>query len=1193
MTYLKPVKPPETKPTELLTRFAAAHAQAKRAFEAAFSQLEVFRIIHAHFEGTDLSSVRPAEIATLLCHNVLISTSTAKRRANTLYRWLKWIKTEGNEQMQLGIFAGQQTEALRVLPDLQRFPQNEGDLKVRYILNKDLSQGDILLILGYASIDEVIKLLAQRMQTLSTQPKPAKVRILFGNEPFMYTARRKVPRQLSDELRDYWLNKGISIESSPDVFLAQQYLAEADVEIRIAKSRKLHAKIYLTEYAVTLGSSNFTYNGLGGQAEANVRFRRSKYEPPEYEPAEEQRYSEAQDLAEALWTGGEDYTADFEALLLQLLNAVSWQEALARGCAEILEGVWAQKYIPSDELDQLQPALWPHQLQGMSQALWTVHNLGSVLVADAAGSGKTRMGSWILRAIYDLQVRSGYDYHHPPVLITPPAVQHNWQNAVHESRLPIQPKSHGQLSQSHSQACKNILHDIETCTLLAVDEAHNFINKSKRTHTLARHFADNVVLFTATPINRSASDLLPLIELLGADHFSDPALEILKRLKRNANLKKESDLALVRQEIQHFLVRRTRTDLNQLSHQNPEQYLMKNGRQARYPHHQAEFYHLPLSPQDAEIAAEIVTLADQLKGVARIGQELYLPKGFQRQGKTEGEYLNNMLSAAEALSRYTILDCLRSSRAALYEHILGTTAALAKYFDNSSGSKRKSETGNMVEKLHQKSGQIPKWKFKHLKPEEAPAWLVNRAAHQEACAQEIKIYQAIAQLVAQLSSDRETLKIKKLIALAEDKGQIIAFDAHIISLQWFQAELNKRKIDCGLYSGAEGHKGKKDAVNNLGLDSVQRQFIALCSDALSEGMNLQGASVVMHLDRPTVIRIAEQRAGRVDRMDSAHDQVQICWPKDDPQFLPRKKDTLSLRHEMVKSLIRANLEMPLNEDDESESLDLSIEEMAEQANLESQRKAKQSVDLQGIFDAFRPVRQLIEPGGLVPEATYQAIKSSQSKVVSCVSAVKADQPWAFFAVGGADRMAPRWVLIHDLNHAPVMALDQVQAGLKERLSQNPELHELNQATKDSITELITHLGKSQAELLPRRKQKALKLAAELLKKWQTNAKEDHDFARIEVLKELEAYFSPDPFHDASPDLRAVAEIWLKLFRPYQEQFLEERTGKEKLLQLKNLKPALFKKPISTAQLQAAFREIDLLAPLSERIVAAIIGVVPS
>lgn len=84
-----------------------------------------------------------------------------------------------------------------------------------------------------------------------------------------------------------------------------------------------------------------------------------------------------------------------------------------------------------------------------------------------------------------------------------------------------------------SRGCRQILDAVRRAQLLAVDEAHNFLNKaSQRSGILLRNLADRVVLFTATPINRGLSDLVQLVDVPGADNFDDVAVERLERLAR-------------------------------------------------------------------------------------------------------------------------------------------------------------------------------------------------------------------------------------------------------------------------------------------------------------------------------------------------------------------------------------------------------------------------------------------------------------------------------------------------------------------------------------------------------------------------------------------------------------------------------------------------------------------------------------
>ena len=112
-------------------------------------------------------------------------------------------------------------------------------------------------------------------------------------------------------------------------------------------------------------------------------------------------------------------------MLRLLLRLVTWQEALARACAELLEGDWADRYLrigtPAVQ------ALWPSQRSGIAQALWIIENVGSVLVADATGSGKTRMGAHLVRAIRDRLWSTGRVRQDITALVCPPAVLDTWR----------------------------------------------------------------------------------------------------------------------------------------------------------------------------------------------------------------------------------------------------------------------------------------------------------------------------------------------------------------------------------------------------------------------------------------------------------------------------------------------------------------------------------------------------------------------------------------------------------------------------------------------------------------------------------------------------------------------------------------------------------------------------------------------
>ncbi|HYI01145.1 helicase-related protein [Hyalangium sp.] len=1135
----------------------------------------------------------PSRTEDFLAACSALSRATRKRRASTLNRWLAFVRGDA-EQAATGSTG---TKVLRRLrssrqrardrrpvqlnldgvtewtrwPSPTRFPHNEGTSRVGNILQADLGAGSgVLLVVGYASLAQVIHFLAQ---CKNDGPEP--IRLLFGTEPFLSdAARARIPApDLGEEMRDFWMTRGVSVLLSGAVLHTRELVERGRVQVRIAPpNRPIHAKIYLSSQAVTVGSSNFTPQGLGRQSEANVRF----------ELTEEERYSEARNLAEGLWRRGREYGNDLIGLLETLLRDVTWIEALARACAAILEGHWAREYIPPDLLEGLERPLWPHQLQGISQAMWILENVGSVLVADATGSGKTRMGSWLIRAAFDRQYRSGVSRGPAPVILAPPPIVGIWEEGLSETRIPIQVHSHGPLSVKTAARHETLVRGILDTELLSVDEAHNYLNRSSRTSRLVAHYAENAILFTATPINRRAADLLALVELLGADNFSEESLKSLSALRRSAHLRSADNERLdeVRQEIRRFTVRRTRAQLNDIVDAARDKYrLSGHDRVARYPKHEAHYYDCFCRRGDLELAREIASLAEKLKGVSRLPKRLAVPKGLEL---SEEGYIRSIVANGKALARYHVMESLRSSRLALLEHVHGTQEALRVLGEGLHISAKK-PTGNMASTTRKCAGQVPQWELDALKPPTVEPWLWDPEAHRLACEEDAETYDQIASRVARMSDDRERAKLNHIEQLLKEEKILIAFDSYVITLELFEHKLKARKLPVELLLGRGGAGAKRRAVRRLGLKSKTRRLVALCSDAFSEGMNLQRASCVIHLDTPTVIRIAEQRAGRIDRMDSPHERVRIWWPKDPEPFAPQRRDILRDRNELVHDLIGSNLQLP------PDPALVDVTELAAKASVDAPEHNEHPADL---YDAFRPVRALVGDAGLVPSADYESVRGSQAEVIACVSMVQSAVPWAFIAVGGLHRQAPRWVFFETLEGEPKTDLAQVADALQKRLGPDCPRADPTPRSQTLVSSFTERLRDCEAGLLPARRRRALELLKESLEAWMREAKrvgsrdllEDYEAIRNALFPSKEK--QKEPF----PDPRSISDAWLRLIRPRVRAALERRSRRKRLWQLTELSPYLTDDPIDPEQLRRAFAEIPLLAPVEERVVAMIVGV---
>lgn len=1065
-------------------------------------------------------------------------------------------------------------------PEADRFPYNFSSSRVEQIVREDLAvSASPLIVTGFTSLDYLIDFVA------GLPPyRPESIRILIGSEPSParrtdYSLKKK---SLPQEVTDYWLNAGISLRLCYKIVQVIEMIEQGRLVSRYIADdrRKLHSKIYVADEAVTLGSSNFSYTGMQRQLEANARFHHQK---------EPKRYREAQQIAENYWALGEDYNGDLLELLRELLCVVSWQEALGRACGELLEGDWARKYIKT-HLAGSGHELWPSQKVGIAQALWMVENVGSVLVADATGSGKTRMGAHLLRSVMDRIWSTGRVRKDITALVCPPGqVEESWRREAVTCGLPLETLSHGKISYQKSERHDDVLHAIRRAQSLAIDEAHNFLNpNSARTRGLHGNMADVVVMFTATPINKGVRDLLMIVDLLGADNLEDSALALFDRLAQRLGAQggkfmttREERLEM-QKEVQRFTLRRTKTLLNAMVDEQPEAYRDDFGKMCRYPEHLSRTYQTEESTADQKIARQIRELAGQLKGLANLRSGLDIPEALKGI-VDEQAYIRGRLQGARGLALYHLMSRLRSSRAALIEHLLGTEVAARQYQIDE--FIKNEETGNVLGRLHESAGHVHRSSLHDL----LPTWLTNAEEHRQAVNEEVNIYTKILALADQMTDRRERSKARLLSTLLKKHSLLIAFDSCLITLDVLKKMVEEEATGCEVIVATGAKENQKRKVNKLfALGSEARQVVALCSDAMSEGLNLQQASGVVLLDMPSVIRIAEQRVGRVDRMNSPHKKIEVWWPKDSEEFSLKADRKFYQRYTEVKEILGSNLKLPddLIPEEVQVSGPSTAEEMIQE--LAEMERAGQSWD--GLRDAFQPVRELVDPGqGLVSADVYEQVRQSKARVLSTVSLVKSKRPWAFMAVAGAEHGAPRWILLDHLHARPECDLEEVAARLRDLLARDVETRPMDQKASDLIASFLNQVLAAEESLLPRKKQRALEEMRLILGHYRKVAEQGNDRERVAIIEAAMGLLQVPANEEERPDLDAVAEAWLDSIRSVWYEKLKNRK-RYKPLRLKDIRKDLKNKPLSSASIIEAFTGIPSAQPIHTRVVSAIVGV---
>ena len=1052
-------------------------------------------------------------------------------------------------------------------PNQGSFPLNIGGPDGRKVENQLLedieNSEEYLIITGFTSLSYLIDL----YDKLPTLPDK-KIRIALGFEPNVYQRKNWSAKEFSEEINDYWLNQGISPLLSGGIIHLLNQIDAGSIEFRI--SEKMHAKLYVGNHHAILGSSNLSKNGLSQQKEANIRVSQT---------SKREQYESVQLIAENFYQEAEPYPR-IKELLNQLLKPVEWIEALSRAIAELIEGDWIKKYPDAFKyLEEIN--LWPSQLMAIGQAIHILDNQGSVLIADPTGSGKTKLLACLELALVSRRWQLGRGDQTYSKIICPPIVRDNWIREFENIHLAQSaPISSGILSSSGSNKYDRTINELKNTNILIIDEAHNYLNpKSSRSISLKSSLADCSILATATPINKRAEDLLRLIELLDIDNLEDEELKEYKRLRKQKGLVTSQQTKTLRTYIRKFTVRRTKKELNKLIEREPEKYINREGKTCCYPKHIPKTYKTGETNEDIKIAIQIDELTKNLIGLINL-RRIFKP---YEELQDEGKELQKRLTISKALARYQIQSKLRSSRAAVVEHLIGSSQAFDEFKIPQSSKK---DTGNIIGTLKtmSKEGKLPKSDFnKSILPD----FLKNKEKYIEELINEIKTYERILQLVRQLSNSRERTKLDRISSLFKKHDLVLAFDSSLITLYYLQTLADKNNVPFRTHVVTGGNQmSKAKVIKIFELGSKEKGHLALCSDAMAEGVNLQQASAVVLLDMPSVLRIAEQRIGRMDRMDSPHEKITAYWPKDSPAFALKADKRLIRISFMADYLIGSNLDLP-------EDLVEEVEEFSEETigvddyirEFEEFRNQEENWD--GINDAFEQVRNLVfgkEP--LIDKKTYEYYKEVDATVNCKVSILESRHNFGFFSFRGTTSRAPKWVYI-DHDNIITSDLSEICHKLKDSLpsSRNSKWSADSKFLMKSYLRLIEG---QEISLLPNKKRRALQLLQKLIDHYAKDNSLDEE--RRVLVKSLKAKLVPNIFDDQIIDYSLWLDKFITMIQPDLNQLRKEsRYNNPKVISdLFNLYKR--QKKLTNDQLKRLILDIRFTSKPSERVASCIIGV---
>ena len=1066
------------------------------------------------------------------------------------------------------------------------FSTNEGKRKVSKDIKQIFSDSDeIRIITGYTSMKEILNAVRDYPQS--------KIQIIFGNEPSPSTIKSDniSPRSLSKEMAEYWLRKGISILDADVVFDAIEALEQKRIEVKIGSesNRMLHAKVYIGKEGAIVGSSNFSHGGLRSNREYNARFHIS----------ETQRFRQINNFWKLTWSEGMDFQEELMQLLHKMLRKSPWREALAKAISILLESGWMDNKLGIDE-QELEDALMPHQIDGLKRALWILENKGAVLVADATGSGKTKLGTWLCKIAWARKMKNNATVNLiPPTIHMPPNVEKSWdfetKMANYNPRL---------LTESYLSDQKKVLNISEVewsrkqSPIIMYDEAHHFYTDSKRGKKARDHYADSVILLTATPLSKGVTDAENCIKLLG-DENVDPEVHIgLKELKLDlkSGTKEErrEKLAKAGRYLQSFTIRRTRNEINEFSDNNKDRYTI-DGRQLKYPDSEAIYYDMEANIDDEKELADIREALGKIRGLHLIAEQI--TKTEKEENDSDETVLKRRVLSPKGLTRYHFWDKLISSRPAAIEHIRGTEEAWGMFGIKT--DERKPLTG-IISKLESMERpeillDISEDKIKEMGFE----YLISDEKWADAKLDELDAWDYIFHHVTRISDTRDSIKAEQLVKLFKQGKRILAFSQDIISLHYFLSKLSDEDVNIASKDDNpivfDSSVEKTDAEEMFGLDTDHTApLIGLFSNRFSEGVNLQSASTLVHLDTPTTVTVAEQRCGRVDRFNALHKKIEFYWPRDEGVLGEEITNKLRERNEFVEQTIGAQMKLPDDQQQEmleEEYIDKnfdSLEQFAESLNLQNR------VEINSLDDAFSGVRLLKEE--LIDDDIYDLIKDTSVKINSRVSILESRSPWFFCALGsqGENEKPPQWVLINlDMSTKTPLVhmttdLSEISSFLLEELPLCEDVNDIDKINYPKWRKVFVNALTERAIKLVSPKQKSLLSQAEsVIESWR---KTETWLGENATLNQVKLMLKTGQIDNENFDLRDLADWWFqetKLIQQKTNSAKKRKKSRKNLVKDKALINQLKKNPIPFPEFIEKLNSIKRAEPIDARMISVI------
>jgi len=699
------------------------------------------------------------------------------------------------------------------------------------------------------------------------------------------------------------------------------------------------------------------------------------------------------------------------------------------------------------------------------------------------------------------------------------------------------------------------------------------IANSNRSKKISKNNASYNILITATPVNKRLDDLVRIIELLDIDNLSDEDYDHYKEIKESKKKKvTREDIDRLKGFIDQFLVRRTKADLNKLIDKDSEKYRNKVGNKCRFPKVNDKSYKTGESIEDRSIVEEINNLSSKLRGLNYL-KKFEPPFYLLRNEKEKEIYIKQRLRGAQNLAIYMIRYRLRSSKLALLEYLLGTEHVKEEFDIKTS----KNDTGNILETIKSLIGKVPH-KGKGLEEQYFPNWLVDQDLYDQACKDEMDIYNKIIELTDKLSMKRESGKVDQIIRLLNSHNIVIAFDSSLITLDFFNKLLEEKGASIKSYIATGSNSSVVEKVLKVcSHETKHTNTVIFCSDMMSEGVNLQGASSLILLDLPSVIRLVEQRIGRIDRMDTDHESIDVLWPNDSEEYSLKSDRRLIETSAFVDATLGGNFSIPADLRNKHFENVNSIEDLQRELS-----EHKGDTGWEGSHNFFKPIELLKEK--FIPDEVYEHIHDVHAQIKTKVSFYKSDGDWCFICTRGNINTSPKWLFL-EIDKKPLTDFIGVSGALTEKL---PFVEKQRlRWSQSKLDNFLKQFREYEKMLLPEKQRRSLDVAYFILDMYRMKKTISKDLKSI--INRNISLFNPS-IKDEVVDYNSLAKLWLEILQPAIDQLRNKRKNRRKALNLSALKDNWKSISLNEDVLKRILEKCETTETIDHRIATCIVGI---